>query len=538
MRKTLLSVLGLACLQAVPTPAHAATYTVGPAGRQYAQLSTLFDSVDLAPGDVVLVDGSAIYAGDIVMGDDDDGTASDPVTVRWRRGGGETRPVLSGGRSTIKFEQANHVVFEGFEITGGSFACLFSESHGLVVRDNVIHDCPSHGVLAADQNSGSLTFEYNEVYRAGSGTTRHSMYIQSDEVAHPRSVFRMQFNYVHDGNGGILMRTRHERSEIYYNWFEGSTNEEVEFVGPDCEAQKSGWTPDLAREDTDFVGNVVVHTSTWRDAIRAGGDLVGRSQGRVRMVNNTVLFPRGGTAVGVRVLLGVGSLEAHNNVFHQTGSGQFIALEEEFEPADPYCAPFGTDPWAAGRKVAGSNNWVKSGASEVPPEWTGTRSGADPLFQNVSGRDLRPASGSPLVDAGNPQPATPSGFPFPSPLPLPAFDPPLHAKAASGARVARTATGARIDIGALERPGTGRILRHGSRALLPPQARGGDAAATGLLSVPAAPSAGPPARARALVALRAFVWWRRHAYAWRGGWWQAFPPVLLVRAWSDALARP
>ncbi len=521
MRSTLFLAFCLAA--AVPATAAAATYTVGPSGRQYTQLSTLFDSVDLAPGDIVLVDGSASYNGDIIMGDDDSGSASNPVTVRWRRASGQTRPVLRGGRNTIKFEQSNHVVFEGFEITGGSFTCLFSESHGLVVRDSVIHDCPSHGVLAADQNSGSLTFEYNEVYRSGSGTTRHSMYIQSDEVAYPGAVFRMRFNYVHSGNGGILMRTRHERSEIYYNWFEGSTNEEVEFVGPDCHTQKPGWTPDLRREDTDFVGNVIVHTSSWRDAIRAGGDLDGRSQGRVRLVNNTVLFPRGGTAVGVRVLLGVGSLEAHNNVFHQTGSGAPIVLEEEHEPETPYCAPYGTSPWANGRKVAGSNNWVKSGSTFVPPEWTGTRTGSNPQLENIAARLLRPISGSGLIDRGNPNPATPANFPFPSPLLLPAYDPPQHAKLPLNGSKARRVVGARIDIGALEQAGSAPIPRNGSPPLLPPRPAGGaglapaEGAADEAAPAPASDPPAPAARVRPRPAWHAILWWA--------------PPNAVARGW-------
>src|SRR3546814_15840465 len=41
----------------LPSAAHAATYTVGPSGRDYTQLSTLVDSVNLEPGDMVLVDG-------------------------------------------------------------------------------------------------------------------------------------------------------------------------------------------------------------------------------------------------------------------------------------------------------------------------------------------------------------------------------------------------------------------------------------------------------------------------------------------------
>ena len=49
--------LGLGLLAAVPLSAAAATYNVGP-GRQYTQLTTFFNSVNLAPGDIVLLKSS------------------------------------------------------------------------------------------------------------------------------------------------------------------------------------------------------------------------------------------------------------------------------------------------------------------------------------------------------------------------------------------------------------------------------------------------------------------------------------------------
>ncbi|MCW5580778.1 MAG: hypothetical protein KIS72_05520, partial [Luteimonas sp.] len=115
----------------------------------------------------------------------------------------------------------------------------------------------------------------------------------------------------------------------------------------------------------------------------------------------------------------------------------------------PYCEPTSREPWTSGRKVAGSNNWVQSAAALVPAEWTGTLRGADPLFANIAQFQLRPEATSPLVSAGNPQPPTPSAFPFPSPLALPLFDPPQRVKMAIDAQVARV-HGTRIDIGALE----------------------------------------------------------------------------------------
>ncbi len=53
------------------------------------------------------------------------------------------------------------------------------------------------------------------------GISAHQIYMATDESAHPGSVFRMQFCYMHDGAGGNNVKSRSERNEIYYNWIEG-----------------------------------------------------------------------------------------------------------------------------------------------------------------------------------------------------------------------------------------------------------------------------------------------------------------------------
>ena len=457
VQRKLLRTALLACALA-PSSLLAATYTVGPSGRQYTQLSALLVAVNLEPGDIVEVDGNATYNGDIIVRSDDSGTAANPITIRWRRQSGVSRPVLQGGTNTIKFQQSNHVVFEGFEVRGGANTCIFNEAHGTVVRDVIIRDCPGQAILGADNNSGSFTLEYSEVANSGRGDYHHSIYMQSDEVAYPGSVFLMRYNYVHSGNGGQLLKVRHERSLIYNNWFESAHQQAIELIGPDCYAQQAGWTPNTRREDADIVGNVIVHTSSWPNAIRMGGDLNGRSQGRVRLVNNTIIFNRSGTANAVLVQLGAESLEMHNNVIYQTASGAAPAIVRE-NPASnvetPYCEPLGKDPWSSGRRVAGSNNWVQSSATLVPTEWTGTVRGTNPNFTDIAARNLRPASGSPLIGAGTDAPASPSGFPFPGPLLVPTNDPPLRSKMAIGGAVARTKPQSNISIGALEPAGGG-----------------------------------------------------------------------------------
>ncbi|GGK09174.1 right-handed parallel beta-helix repeat-containing protein [Luteimonas terricola] len=490
--------LSASLLFLLPLPLLAATYTVGPTGRQYTQLTTLVDSVDLEPGDVVLVDGGTTYSGNVIVRSSDRGAPGNPVTFRWNRSTGSTRPVLQGGSHTIKFQQSNHVVFEGFDVRGGTSSCIFSEAHDVTVRDSIVRDCPSHGILGADNNSGSFTLEYSEIYNSGAGTHRHPIYMQSDQVAYPDSVFLMRFNYVHSGNGGSLLKNRHERALIYYNWFEGSAYQELELIGPDCETQQSGWSPGLRREDVDLVGNVIIHTSSWRNAIRTGGDLNGRSQGRLRMVNNTILFTRSGIANAVLVQLGQESVELHNNVIYQTGAGaapNIMRVHAASEVETPYCAPTSKEPWSSGRKVAGSNNWVQTSATLVPAELTSTYRGADPLLANIAQFQLRPLANSPLVSAGNPSPAAPPGFPFPSPLLLPQFDAPQRAKMAIGAEVVR-APGTRIEIGALESTtgGGAPTPRNGAAPLIPPTNLGSAAPAQAASDAVASPSPSlPPA---------------------------------------------
>lgn len=471
----ILAALPLAFLL-LPRAADARTWTVGPSGRDYTQLAILFSGNDLAPGDIVEVDGNATY-GSAIVGDNDGGAPGNPVIIRWRRVAGASRPVLQGGVNTIKFQRSNHVVFEGFEVRGGSNTCVFSEAHDVTVRDAIIHACPGHGILGADQNSGSFTLEYSEIYDAGSGSTRHPIYMQSDEIAYPGSVFRMRYNYVHDGNGGNLLKNRHERAEIHSNWFEGSVYQEIELIGPDCETQAAGWTRATKREDAELLNNVIVHTSaSWPNAIRIGGDLNGSSDGRVRMVGNTILFDRPGAATAVYVQLGAGSVEMHNNAIFQTG-GQAPAILRENTTADaPVCAPFTTSPWSNGRRVAGSRNWVQFAATAVPPEWNATVKDTDPGFRDIAARNLRPRSNSPLRNAGLNRPPSPANFPMPWALPKVTYDPPLRARLAIGDQRARIPQGFfTVDIGALEEVDIdsliGPFALPGASPLLPPRSR-------------------------------------------------------------------
>ena len=183
---------------------------------------------------------------------------------------------------------------------------------------------------------------------------------------------------------------------------------------------------DLKREDSDVVGNVLRKTATAFVA-RIGGDGTGWSKGRYRFVNNTIITTTGSGAV-FRLFDRLESVEMHNNVIVVNGTGGPAIMR----------AVAGEFMWVNGTNIAGSNNWVSSGSTNVPSQWTGTirvRRPGSPASPATS----RPVAGSPLVDAGAANLAGPTGFAFPSPLWPPAFQPPLQTLAAVGTAEARPA---------------------------------------------------------------------------------------------------
>ncbi|RPH37837.1 T9SS C-terminal target domain-containing protein, partial [bacterium] len=301
--------------------------------------------------------------------------------------------------------------------------------------DLVVHNC-NNGLMGADNDSGTLLLEYCEFYANGAGASAHQIYMATDESAHPGSVFRMQFCYMHDGAGGNNVKSRSERNEIYYNWIEGAFYHELELIGPD----PAGDVPaDLRREDSDVVGNVLrkkatVYAGGTFNVTRFGGDGTGESKGRYRVVNNTFIM---GTSAAFRLFDSLESVEMHNNVFvSNTGAAAPIVRTVEAL-------------WTSGEHISGQNNWVQNVLTTIPSGWTGTIRGNNPGFRDLSVGDFTPASGSPLINGGTSNGQPPPGFAFTNPLFPPAFEPPVHTLLAQGSGVPRQIGGA-IDIGAFE----------------------------------------------------------------------------------------
>lgn len=430
------SVISVIVLLGTAAATHPATYQIGPE-RDNTRLHNV--TAKLAPGDTVLVDGNATYTGDVKF--TTAGTAARKIVVKGIRINGK-RPVISGGTNTVHFSSSHHMVFEGFEVSGGSSRGIFHQADTLLLRDIVVRDCPQHGILGADIGSGSLTLEYSEVYNCGDGSSRHQIYMTTDQVNFPGSIFRMQYCYIHDAAGGNNVKSRSERNEIYYNWIEGAYYHELELIGPDPGGVDDGWTIGLKREDSDVVGNVLCKRKTAADndpdfaVTRLGGDATGWTHGRYRFVNNTVIA---GSGAVFRLFDTLESVEMHNNIFYRSNGAVNIYRAAEGEMA-----------WSTGSAVfAGSNNWVVSKSINIPQQWTGTLTGAQPGFVNLSQNDLTLDKSSPCINAGSAECKGPQGFPFTRALSAPQSHPPLAAPLQLDGAQKRQVNG-EIDIGAFE----------------------------------------------------------------------------------------
>lgn len=424
------------------TSVWATTYQVGPSSsKPYKSIQAVQDLLN--PGDVVEVEGNATYPGGVLLSRS--GSSSNYITIRGIRVNGK-RPLINTTSSQFCVKIEGHFIrLESFELTGSTKAGLGLYGHKLIISDCSIHDCPRDGIMGWGgdgyyASTGDVTLEYTEIYNTGESSTSpyaHQIYMASDEVAYAGSKFRMQYCYIHNGNGGNNVKTRCERNEFYYNWIEGATYHALELIGY---ADDNPPSPDV-REDSDIVGNVIICSNNYACA-RIGGDGSGDSKGRFRFVNNTFIIPNNGDVI--RTYDGVETLEMHNNVIYNKTAASGTTIIDD---ADGY--------WVHGRLFKGSNNWVQSGTNSIPgsSEWTNTKLGTDPGFVNAGSNDFRLTSTSPLINQGNPAPTTISSYPFPSPLFPPAYMPPVHTVQTSGNATGRPVN-ATIDIGAYEYGGS------------------------------------------------------------------------------------
>jgi Right handed beta helix region len=425
-------VFAVTALCGVLASANGTVYQVGPS-RTYTSLQAVASLLD--PGDIVEVDGNQTYTGCRFTRDGDPGN---PIILRGIKVGG-ARPVLNAnapGFPDVLRMEGNHYVIESFEVTGTvtplTSRGIFLVANDLTVSDCVVHDCPRHGILSADQFSGDHLIEFCEVYNCGNGTTYHSIYLATDNAMYPSAVATVRFCYIHDGVGGNSIKSRATRNEILYNWVEGALHHELELIGADPAGQSE--VVDV-REDSQVVGNVLrKRTGSTGALARVGGDGTGDSNGRFRFLNNTLIMGGSGTSA-IRIFDHAESLEFHNNVFyHSAGTGFTLVRTVEQQGTVAH---------------SGTNNWYPTNGTGAPAAWQNSITGTNPGFVDAPNFDFMPTGTGVIKNAGFLPTSSPAGFPFLNSLAGPESHPPLRTFTAPGTQQTRPVYGT-IDIGALE----------------------------------------------------------------------------------------
>jgi hypothetical protein len=352
-------------------------------GREFVQLTQVVPL--LRAGDTVEVDPGQYTAVEFTRS----GTTKAPIMIR---GSTKERPFIQGGVHTVHFKNANNIIFENFDVSGGSESCIRSMADHVIVRNVFVHDCDKHGLLGADLGSGSLTIENSEFTRVGASrkgiNTKHAIYVATDRDAYPNSTLRVANCYIHQYKGGGI-KSRSARTEIIGNWIEAMDHPEtiysIELYGFEEYVNDEGLTSDV-------VDNVLIHHKIY--GIRIGGDGTGASRGRVRLANNILLFNPKLFAQNpaIRMFQALDSVYLVNNIF--SWSAEHTAPIRLFR--DDITEEKG---WREGQaKIAGFNNIWPKGSNQEPAQpqnlketvYTTVRFNATPELALVKSTELNP----------------------------------------------------------------------------------------------------------------------------------------------------
>lgn len=359
------------------------------------------------------------------------GTLDAPITIR---GVGATRPKIKGSQNgkiderVVSFTNSNNLIFENFEIAGGSEICVRTMAHNLTLRNLFIHDCLKHGILGADLESGTLIVDrveltnINQIQLDG----KHVIYVATDRDAFPGSIFRVQHSYLHD-NFGTSIKSRSERTELFYNWIDAIHHPHA-FYSVELFGFEEYQT--LEPLNSDVVGNVLIHRGIY--GMRFGGDGTGTSKGHVRVANNTILvgdeFEK---SYVIRLFQELDSVYLVNNAVLRIGvSKKPLALFRDGISKE--------GKWSSGViKLAGNNNFFPSGLSFSPgisSNWPANHVGDEPSVNTASGPlDLSKLQTSQnLLNKGASLLKMPAGYEIPKPIVNLEFFPPTTAPLTGG----------------------------------------------------------------------------------------------------------
>lgn len=391
---------------AASASASAATLSVGP-GKTYAAPCAAFAKAQ--PGDIVEIDGSKVYSGDVCAINVND------LTIRGVNG----RPKIdAAGKNAqgkgIWVVKGNNIKVENVEMYGAKVAdkngaALRLEGTGFTLRSSFLHD-NENGILSGANANSHIVIENSEFGYNGYGDGySHNLYIGN--VAS----LTFRYNYSHDAHVGHNLKSRAKLNTVAYNRFSSLAAGQ----SGSTKAGKPSYEIDLPNAGTAYViGNVIHQPASHNNpAMLAYGEEGASNPGHdLYVVNNTFLnddasrgtFIMVGKAVTTPVLM-------QNNIFGGTGtvSSQATAIDKtnyrSVAPAFVNRAGFDLRPSANALIVdAGSAPGKSSSGVALAPV---------AQYRHVATGETRPVSGQ--LDIGAYEAVATSGTPAPAPAPEP-----------------------------------------------------------------------------------------------------------------------
>ena len=342
---------GLLAYALLLSTAVAAVLSVGP-GKTYRTPCRAFAAA--ASGDTVDIAG-ATYTGDVC------GISAHQLRIRGVNG----RPVIDAGGRNAMGKGAwvivgHNITVENVEMLGAKVpdrngAALRLEGTGFTLRGSYLHD-NENGILSGANAASDIVIETSEFGRNGDGSGQtHNVYI-----GNVRSLI-FRYNYTHDAHVGHNLKSRAQTNSILYNRFSSSG------LG------QPSYEIDLPNAGLSYViGNVIEQPAANQNAtlLSYGEEGASNASHLLYVINNTFLND-------------------------DTVRGTFINIAAS----------------VATPALVQNNLFVGTGAISSQPgtvEKTNLRSNA-PGFVNRAAYDLRPAPGSPLINAGSAPGNAPGG---------------------------------------------------------------------------------------------------------------------------------
>ena len=323
-------------------------------------------------------------------------------------------------------------------------ACVWVErGHNVTIADNEISDCQM-AIFSKSTDEGDFALTKNLRVAAnsfiGNGIANdwfeHTTYLQSVGLV-------LEFNRYGPMRSGATDNQHKDRSVgsvIRYNYIEGGAHS-LDLV--EAEDYPGAALSNPAYRTTFVYGNVLRNDAGARAIVHYGGDHFGSNpggnwgeplfrKGTLYFFNNTV-HGTGASGRIFRISTTDETVQAWNNVFYFEGTASLREAENDGVGGS----------WVKDGNLILGTNWIRSGWSAGRTNLVGIVSGTANLIVGSSApidlNSYAPLAGSAVLDSGTPGPNAAAGYPVTSQLD------------ANRLPAARTASGASIDLGAVER---------------------------------------------------------------------------------------